>query len=216
MGPAQALREVKWTLEPVVLPVKGTLVTALATPHPQADLDRLLQHLKALPLWRKRDSKAPGLLFVVAGADAEPGASPREYVERGHHLCQDGWVTEMHPRDHRCEHGPLRVGGQERQRGIAFRFVGQRATHDRVLPDMVRHADAVEACLFRAPTDVREGPTEALRSSVPVEAVELQSELHEALPPSLATLTPQTRSLTVGRFPPGCPTGCSSRSVGGL
>src|SRR5215204_168589 len=204
MGPAQALREVKWTLEPVVLPVKGTLVAAFATPHPQADLDRLLQHLKALPLWREGDSKALCLFFVVAGADAEPGASPREYVERGHRLCQDGRVTKMHPHDHRREHSPLRDGGQERQGGIAFRFVGQRATHDRVLPDVVCHADAVEARLFRAPTDVREGPTEALRSSVPVEAVELQSELHEALPPSLATFTPQTRSLAVGRFPTRC------------
>src|SRR5215207_6492168 len=207
MGPAQALREVERTLEPVVLPAKGTLVAALATPHRQADLDRLLQHLEALLLWRKGDSKTPCLLFVVAGADAEPGASPREHVERGHRLCQDGRVTEMHPRDHRREHGPLRVGGQERQSRIAFRFVGHRATHDRVLPDVVCHADAVKTRLLRAPTDVRESPTEALRSSVPVEAVELQSELHEALPPSLAALlTPQRHSLTVGRFPPGCPT----------
>src|SRR5215218_2765600 len=114
MRPAQALREVERTLYLVVLPVKGTLVAALATPHPQAELDRLFQHLKALPLWRKGDSKAPCLLFVVAGADAEPGAPPREHVERGHRLCQDGRMTEMHPRDHRREHGTLRVGGQER------------------------------------------------------------------------------------------------------
>src|SRR5215218_3598146 len=190
MWPAQALREVERALEPIVLPLEGTLVAALAAPHPQADLDRLFQHLEALLLRREGYSQPACLFFVVARADAEPGTSLREYVERGHRLCQNGRMTEMYPRNHRCEHGPLRVGGQERQGRVAFRLVGQRATHNRVLPDVIRHADAVETCLFRGPSDICEGPSESRRSSFPVEAVELQSELHEATPPFLATSTP--------------------------
>src|SRR5215203_5093421 len=97
MGPAQALREVERAFEPVVLPLEGPLVAALAAPHPQADLDRLLQHLEALLLRRERYPEPACLFFVVARTDAKPGASLREYIERGHRLCQDGRATEMHP-----------------------------------------------------------------------------------------------------------------------
>src|SRR5215203_6889618 len=124
MGPAQALREVERAFEPVVLPLEGPLVAALTAPHPQADLDRLLQHLEALLLRREGYPEPARLFFVVARADAEPGASPGEYIERGHRLCQNGRMTEMYPGNHRHEHGPLRVSGQERQGRVAFRLVG--------------------------------------------------------------------------------------------
>src|SRR5215207_311634 len=155
MGSAQTLREVERALQAVVLPLEGSLVAALTAPHAQADLDRLLQHLETLPLRREGYPESARLFFVVARADAEPGAALGEDVQRGHRLCQDGRVTEMHPRNHRSEHGPLRVGGQKRQGRVALRFVRLRSPHYRMLPDVVRDADAVETSLFRGPTDVR-------------------------------------------------------------
>src|SRR5215208_2613567 len=54
--------------------------------------------------------------------------------------------------------------------GVVLRVVdsGTRMTgHDRVLPDVVRHVDTVEARLFRSLGDVHEDPAESLRSSGP-------------------------------------------------
>src|SRR5215203_94107 len=181
VGPAQALREVERTLEPVVSSLKGALVAPLAAPHPQGYLERFLQHLEPLCERREGDPQPAGLLFVVSGLDVERGGTPGEHVQRGNRLCQDRRVSEVHPRHHRRELGPLCVGGKERQRRVALRFVHLRAAHDGVLPEVVRHADAVEPRLFSGLSDVRESPSESLRSSVPVEAVELQSEPHEPI-----------------------------------
>jgi hypothetical protein len=93
----------------------------------------------------------------------------------------------MDPADHRREPDPLCVGGQERERRVALRFVGLGAAHDRVLPEVVRHPDAVEARLLRGPRDLGQLRGEAGRSAFPVEAVYLQSELHRVMSPFLVT-----------------------------
>lgn len=161
-----------------MLPLEGTLVSAIAAPHPQGYLDRLLEHLEALPLWREGDPEPVRLLLVVARADAEAGTPAGEYIQGAYGLHEDGRVTEVHPGHHRRESYPLRVGRQERERRVTLRFVRLWAAHDRMLPDMVGHPDAVEASFLRDPADIRDVPTEPLRSSGPVEAVELHSELH--------------------------------------
>ena len=126
----------------------------------------------------------------MAKADTEPGAASKENVECGHRLHQDSRVAEVHPRHHRRELDPAGAGGQERQHRVAFRFVGLRAAHDRMLPEMVRHADAVEVCLLDGPRHLGQGVGEAVRITRPVEAVELKSKLHETIPPSLAAVMP--------------------------
>ena len=161
----------------------------LAAPHPQGYLYRLLEHLEAHPLRREGDPEPPRLLLVVAGPDAEPGASAREHVERGHRLYEDGRVAEVNARHHRPEPDPLGVGGQERERRVALRLVRLRASHHRVLPDVVRHADAVEARVLGRPRDLGQRSSIAFCSTGPIEAVELKSELHGIIPPSPAPVS---------------------------
>ena len=72
---------------------------------------------------------------------------------------------------------PLRVGCQERQSRVALRLVSLWAAHYRVLPDVVRNGDAVETDCFRGSGYVHEVTTEPLRSSNPLEAIELKSEV---------------------------------------
>ena len=55
-----------------------------------------------------------------------------------------------------------------RNASVALRLVSLLATHDRVLPEMVGHTDAVEARFFGGPDDLRQDPGELLGSSGPV------------------------------------------------
>src|SRR5215207_8729522 len=92
-------------------------------------------------------------------------------------------------------------------------LVSRARFHYRVLPDVIRHGNAVEARLFRGPSDVHEGAPESLRTSRPAKAVELQSELHKAMPPFLAG--PMPLAVPGGRLmaPPGRTPGYRSADV---
>src|SRR5829696_1532662 len=89
-------------------------------------------------------------------------------------------MTEVYPADHRRKAYPLGVRRQERERRVALGFASLWAAHDGVLPDVVGNPDAVESRLLRDPSDIREVLGEPVRSSSPVEAVELYSELHDS------------------------------------
>src|SRR5919107_1392286 len=90
VGPAYALRKIQWSPGPVVIPLEGALVSALATPHSQGYLDRLLEHLETLPLWRERDNEPHPPPFVLARAGAQTGTNPSENIQRRNGLFQDG------------------------------------------------------------------------------------------------------------------------------
>src|SRR5829696_5195880 len=196
MGSAYALRQVQGSPEPVVLPFEGALVPAFAAPHPQGHLDRLLEHLETLPLRWEGDPEPVRLLLVVARADAEAGASAGKYIQGTDGLYENGRVAEVYPRHHSRESYPLRIGRQESQRRVALQLVRLGTAHDRVLPEVVGHPDAVEASFFGNSADVREVPAEPLRSCTPVEAVELHSELH-ACPPRSCIVPPPCGSYQV-------------------
>src|SRR6266487_4424934 len=51
VGACEALRQVEWTLDAVVLSLERTLIALFALPHAQADLHHLLQPLVALFEW---------------------------------------------------------------------------------------------------------------------------------------------------------------------
>src|SRR5215203_4314044 len=178
--PAGALRQVQWTLEPVVLSLEGALVSLLAAPHPEGYLERLLQHLEAFFLRREGDAEPRCLLWVVAGADAEAGPPAGEHVQCGNRLDEHGRVTEVYSRHHRRQPYLFGVGRQEGKRRVAFRFVRLGTAHDRMLPQVVGHPDAVEARFLGDPADLREVLAEPSRTTSPVEAVELQSEFHDS------------------------------------
>ena len=65
--------------ELVVLALEGAVVVA---PHLEADTDGFLEALEALAEWREGQAEPEVLLLVPGGADAEPGATPGEHVER--------------------------------------------------------------------------------------------------------------------------------------
>src|SRR5260221_12549794 len=79
----EALRQVEWTLDAVVLSLERTLIALFALPHAQADLEHLLQPLVALFEWRKGQSRPTRLLFVIASANAKPGTTPGKHIQ-GH------------------------------------------------------------------------------------------------------------------------------------
>ena len=70
--PGQGLGRVQGPFEVVVPPGVGRLVVL---PHPEADLDGLLQSLHAFRQRREGDAEAARLLLVPRGADAKPGSS---------------------------------------------------------------------------------------------------------------------------------------------
>src|SRR5215210_868045 len=193
MRPGEALRKVERTLEPVVRSFEGAFIATLTAPHPQADLDRLLEYLEALFERREGNSEAARLLFVMAGPDAEPGPPPREHVQGGYRLGQYARVSEVRPRHHGRELDIAGVGGQERQGRIALQFGGLRATHYRVLPNVVRHTDAIESCLLGGPRDPGQCWAEADCSSGPAKVVDLEPEFHRTMPPIFTVVTPPRR-----------------------
>src|SRR5262249_35338062 len=80
-GAPRQLRRIECSLEVEVLAVVGVIVAVFVAPHAQADLYRLLQHLKALCDWRVGHPQPMCLILVVTGADAEPGAPTRQHIE---------------------------------------------------------------------------------------------------------------------------------------
>src|SRR5215207_7052354 len=180
VGPAQALWNVERSLEPVVLSLEGAPVVA---PHPQGYLHRLLEHLEALFERREGDPEPPRLLFVMAGPDAECGATAGVHVQRTHRLGQYSRMPEVHSRHYGREIDPAGVGGQECQGRVALQLLGLRPAHDRVLPEMVRHADAIEAAVLSVTRDLGQRGAGASRPAGPAEVVDLQSNLHEPIPP---------------------------------
>src|SRR5215208_5850115 len=202
MRPTYALRQIQGTPEPVVLPLERALVSTLAAPHSQGYPDRLLEHLEPLLLRWERDPKPLRLLLVVARAYAEAGTPAGKYIQGADGLYKDGRMAEVHPRHHRREPYPLRVRRQESERRVALWFVRLWAAHDRVLPQVVGHPDAVEVSLFRNSPDVREVFAEPLRPAAPVEAVELHSELHDSSSHSVAIRPLACMSMCLARPAP--------------
>src|SRR5436305_10373948 len=88
MWPRKALWEVERALDVVVLPLERTLVSLFTMPHPQADLQHLLQPLVALFQWREGQSRPARFLFVIAGSNPEPRSTTREHIQGGHRLRQ--------------------------------------------------------------------------------------------------------------------------------
>src|SRR5215212_2524085 len=173
MGPTQALWEVERALEPVVHSLEGPLIATLTAPHPQANLDRLLEHLEALLERGKGYPQPARLLFVMTGPDAEPDAPAGEHVQGGHRLCQQARVPEVRSRHHRCEFDSAGVCGKERQGRVALELLALWPTHNRMLPEVVCHTDAIQARFLGGPRDLGQCRAKAFRAARPVEAVEL-------------------------------------------
>jgi hypothetical protein len=95
------------------------LVRRLVTgPHPQADLQRVLQPLEPLGGGRERDAETAALLVVPAGPDAQPRPPTGQHVQRGQGLGQDARVAVDGAGDQGEQLRPLGVRRDETQRGV--------------------------------------------------------------------------------------------------
>ena len=83
---------------------------------------------------------------------------------------------------HREQADLARVRGEKDERGVALEFRNFRATSLWRLPEVVGHADAVEASILGGQRDLRQRRAKAVRGNRPVEIVDVQNELHDAPP----------------------------------
>ncbi len=85
-----------------------------------------------------------------------------------------------------CHHGKqaylARVSGQKDKRGVALEFGNFGATSLWRLPEVVGHADAVEASILGGQRDLGQGRAKAIGRDRPVEIVDVQDELHDTPP----------------------------------
>ena len=77
---------------------------------------------------------------------------------------------------------PARVRGEKDERGVALEFRTFGAASLWCLPEVVGHADAVEASILGGQGDLRQRRAKAIGRNRPVEIVDVQNELHDAPP----------------------------------
>ena len=178
MGPAEALRHVQRAAEPDMMALERLLVAALAVPHPEADLDGVLEDLEPLAEGRVGEAQADGLLLVVARADAEHHPAAGQDVEGRDHLGeQAGWPVRGGGRQ-REEPDTLGVRGDEPERRVGLDLALEVATQVVALPDVVGDVDRVEAGRLGGLDDGLEVRPERRSATAPRRLGDVQPELH--------------------------------------
>src|SRR5262245_10603604 len=183
LRPVWQLRRIERSFDVELLAVVGSISPVLAAPQLQADLHRLLQHLEAFRDRRERDPQALRFIRVVTRADAEPGASAGEHVQRRDYLGEHRRVPEMWRGCKRDEFDTLCAGCQKGKRRVAFRNLPLLRAHPGWnRPQVIGHGDATETVLVCGPGDLCERGAEVRRAAVPDVVVELQRKFHTMLP----------------------------------
>jgi pimeloyl-ACP methyl ester carboxylesterase len=142
--PGQGLRRVERTLEVIVPPVVRSFV---ATPHPQGDLERLLQPFEPLGDRREIEPEAAGLLLVPGGADAEPGAPIREDIEGRDDLGEQTRLPVDRSGDQGEQLRPPGVGGQVAERRVSLKHGVLGGANPADLEKVVHDGHHVESAL---------------------------------------------------------------------
>ena len=101
----------------VVRALVGAVVVA---PHLFANLQRLLEPLKALRHGRKRNTQPQVLAFVPGSTDAEFRSSTRQHVQGRYRLGQQPGVTVGHSADEQAQTQVLSLCRDVSQRRIAL------------------------------------------------------------------------------------------------
>src|SRR5919112_6339400 len=180
MGTRETLRHVQRPFEMVVLARERSLIAALALPHVQADLDRLLEHLESLGKRWEGKAQTARFLFIPTSADAQHRPAAGEHVERGNHLGEKGRMPEVHPGYQWHEPAPSRMGGDDAERGEALQLRLLRTAHVGTLPEMVGHADHVESGVVSSASDPGQRLRHAGRSAFPGIIRNLYAKFHAA------------------------------------
>jgi hypothetical protein len=151
----------------------------LALPHRQACLDGFLEHIEPLtrPLG-KREPKPRSLLWVVAGPDAEHRAAAGQDVEGGHHLGQQARRTVGGGGGEGQQPHPPGVRGDVGERRVSLEVVLERATDDRMHPDVVGDRDEVESGLVCCAHDLGQEAAQPRGTALPARFDDVHAELH--------------------------------------
>ena len=153
------------------------LGAALALPHGVGDPEGVLEHLEARGRAPARGflPETFGLGLVPGRADAKPGPTAGEDVERRRGLDQQPRVPVVDAADQEPQAGLLAMGGHEAERGPALEHRLELGTRPPDLPEVVHHPDRVEAHIVGGPNGPGEcrpdglwsaGPGERRRSAV--------------------------------------------------
>src|SRR5688572_25785303 len=142
--------------------------------------ERVLQPTEAFAEWRHREDQAGRLLLVPSRADAEPGPTAREHVQRGVRLDPEAGWPVVDAADHQPDAGLLRVRRHEAERGHAIQHRRLWRPEATDLEEVVHDPDRVEANLIGGACDARQGWTDGCGPTRPGERVDLQAELHRA------------------------------------
>src|SRR6266516_1855532 len=183
MGACEALREVEWTLDAVVLSLERTLIALFALPHAQADLHHLLQPLVALFEWRERESRPDCLLFVIASANAQPRTATRKHIQGGDRLGEQDGVPVRACRGQGEQLDAAGVGSQVRQGRIARGYLALWPAQIVALPHMVHRADAVKSGGLGRLGDLDQRRAKLVCPCRPGKIIETKSQFHKAIPP---------------------------------
>ena len=158
--------------------LERALVAMLARPHPEADLERLLEQVESLGERAEPEAQPGRLVLVVAGPDPEHRPAAGQDIERRDHLGEQAGRPVGRRGRERHQPDPFRPRGQEPESGVGLELRLVRAAHDRVLPEVVRHVDAVEPRGLRGRRDLPERRAQGVRAAVPRHDRHVQSELH--------------------------------------
>ena len=177
-GPREALGTVERVLEDETLPREAALVV---TPHPRAELERVLEPLEPFGERRERDAESASFLLVPRRADPEHGPAAGEHVERRDRLCEDSRVPVHDAGDHGDEARLLGVGGEipERRVGLEHVVIGWAKRSD--LEEMVHDPDRIEPASVRGPSNRRDVVRESLGTARPREVVDLEADPQERI-----------------------------------
>src|ERR1700686_599615 len=159
-------------------PPEGFFASALALPHGEANLEGLFQPLEAFLHRRKGNAESLAFRLVPGGADAQPGASAGEDVERGDGFRQDAGVAIDGARHHGAELDSRGYPSHVAERAIAFEHLVVFGAVHPDLPEVVHHPDGVEAGVVRGAGNLAERAPEFGRSYGPGEVSDIESDLH--------------------------------------
>ncbi len=166
--------------QPVVPALERRLVPG---PHPDRDLQRLLQPLESFGHRRQRQAQGLRLLVVVPGADPQPGTPTAEHVKGGDSLHQQRRRPQGRSGHHGPQPDPFSPRGEEPERGVRLEHLGVLRRGGRVrLNQVVRDPHGVHARLVGGAGQPHQLSTEPAWAARPREVRHTDADTH---PPRL-------------------------------
>jgi hypothetical protein len=160
--------ERRWVVDRPLRTVVASLERRLVTcPHMLRQSQSLLEPLEALADGRQVEIHRFRFVFLVAGAQAEPGAAAGKHVECGDRPDEQSSRPVSHRRHHGAEADPRGAGGEVTESGIRLEHLGIGGTGRVCLKKVVGDPHCVESGLLCALGDAHELVAETARVTEP-------------------------------------------------